>query len=302
MDISMKAWLNGILVDWREARVSPLSHSFNRASAVFEVMAVVPAANGPAVICLAEHVHRFFSSAEQVYMNLPYTPGQILDAVLATARSNRVENGVVKCYAYYPDLDLGPVAPHDVSVAVFCLDYTVLGVEPDKYAHPLCVGISSYRKLHPATAAVHAKITGNYTNGYLARTEVRRKGFDDALMLDTEGRIAEAPTANIFLVKDRCVRTPSDENVLPGITRKVVMDVLEDMKITTAQSPILPGDLSTFDEAFLSGTLRHVQPILRIEDHELDCPGPITRALVDRMHEVYLGRVKRFEGILTYIA
>lgn len=113
-------------------------------------------------------------------------------------------------------------------------------------------------------------------------------------MLDTEGRIAEAPTANIFLVKDRCVRTPSDEECAARHrARKVVMDVLEDMKITTAQSPILPGDLSTFDEAFLSGTLRHVQPILRIEDHELDCPGPITRALVDRMHEVYLGRVVR---------
>lgn len=301
MDITMKAWLNGTLVDWGEVKVSPLSHSFNRASAVFEVMAVVPTVNGPAVICLAEHVQRFFSSAGQAFMSIPFTPEQIEDAVVAAARANAVKGGVVKCYAYYPDIDLGPGIPEHVSTAVFCLDYGMLGIDPDKYASPLNIGISSYRKLHPSTAAVHAKITGNYANGYLARTEARKKGFDDALMLDTEGRIAEAPTANIFLVKDGCVQTPSAENVLPGITRRVVMDVLEDMGITVAQSIIMPGDLGEYDEAFLSGTLRQVQAIRRIEDCELTSPGPVTKKLMERMHEVYGGGVEKFNGILSYI-
>lgn len=302
MDITMKAWLNGTLVEWDEVRVSPLSHSFNRASAVFEVMAVVPAVKGPAVVSLGDHVERFFSSAAQACMVLPFTVERIFEAVLATARINGVKNGVVKCYAYYPDIDLGPATPRDVSTAVFCLDYDMLGIEAGKYAHPLSIGISSYRKLHPATAAVHAKITGNYTNGYLARTEVRTRGFDEALMLDTGGVIAEAPTANIFLVKDHRVQTPSSENVLPGITRKMVIDVLGDMGIPVEQSRILPGDLCGYDEAFLSGTLRHVQPILRIEDCVFTSPGPLTRELMDRMHEVYLGTVGKFEGILTYIS
>lgn len=297
----MKAWLDGSLVHWQEIRVSPLSHSFNRASAVFEVMAVVQAAKGPAVICLEEHVMRFFLSAGQAFMNIPFDPERIQGAVLETARTNGVKSGVIKCYAYYPDIDLGPATPERVSTAVFCLDYGMLGIDPDKYGHPLNIGISSFRKLHPSTAAVHAKITGNYANGYLARTEVRSKGFDDALMLDIEGRIAEAPTANIFFVKDGRVRTPSAENVLPGITRRVVMDVLEDMGIPVEQSHILPGDLGEYDEAFLSGTLRHVQPVRRIEDFTFTSPGPVTRKIMDRMHEVYGGGVERFRDILTPI-
>lgn len=175
MDISMRAWLSSILVDWREARVSPALPGFNRASAVFEVMAVVPAANGPAVICLAEHVYRFFSSAEQVYMNLPYTPGQILDAVLATARSNRVENGVVKCYALLPRPRPRAGCPARRFGGGLLLDYTVLGVEPDKYTPPvrrhlLVPEAPSRHRRRPCT-----KITGNYTNGYLARTGAQKR-------------------------------------------------------------------------------------------------------------------------------
>lgn len=302
MDITMKAWLNGTLVDWTEVRVSPLSHSFNRASAVFEVMAIVPSVKGTALICINEHVDRFFSSAERTFMSIPFTREQIREAIIATARANSIQNGIAKCYAYYSDIDLGPIAPQDVSVAIFCLDYAMLGVSPDKYGHPLNVGISQFRKLHPATAAVHAKVVGNYVNGYLARTEVRRKGFDEALMLDTNGLVAEGPTSNIFMVRDRCVETPTKENVLPGITRRVVIDVLKDMGFTVKESRILPQDLCEYDEAFFSGTLRHVQPISRIEDFELTCPGPVTKALMERMQEVYSGRVEKFEGILTYIA
>jgi branched-chain amino acid aminotransferase len=301
MDITMKAWLDGTLVDWMEARVSPLSHGFSRASAVFEVMAIVPAMRGPALFCIDDHVDRFFSSAERTFMSIPFSSEQIKEAILATARANAVKNGIVKCYAYFSDIDLGPIAPQEVSVAVFCLDYGMLGVSPAKYSYPLSVGISQYRKLHPATAAVHAKVVGNYVNGYLARTEVRRKGFDEALMLDTTGLVAEGPTSNIFLVRDRCVETPTKENVLPGITRKVVIDVLKDMGFAVKESRILPQDLCEYDEAFFSGTLRHVQPIRRIEDCVLTCPGPVTQDLMGRMMEVYSGTVEKFEGLLAYI-
>lgn len=301
MDISMKAWLNGDLVDWTEARVSPLSQSFNRASAVFETMAVVPAEKGTAMICLGEHVDRFFSSAERTFMSIPYSRERIREALIATARANAVKNGLAKFYAYYSDIDMGPATPTDVSVGVFCLDYGALGVHPDKYSAPVKVGISQYRKLHPQTAPVHAKVVGNYVNGYLARTEVRRKGYDEALMLDTNGLVAEGPTSNIFLVKDRCVETPTKENVLPGITRKVVIDVLKDMGYAVKETHILPQDLCEYDEAFFSGTLRHVQPISTIEDCALTSPGPVTQALMTRMHEVYAGRVGKFEGLLTYL-
>lgn len=301
MEPTMKAWLNAKMVDWKEARVSPLSQSFNRASAVFEVMGIVPAARGTALVCLDEHVDRFFSSAERTFMAIPFGREAIKEAIVDTARTNAVKNGIVKFYAYYSDIDVGPVTPRDVSVAVFCIDYGMLGVNPDKYGAPVKVGISQYRKLHPQTAPVHAKVIGNYVNGYLARTEVRRKGYDEALMLDTNGLVAEGPTANIFLAKGRCVETPTKENVLPGITRRVVIDVLRGMGFAVNETRILPQDLCEYDEAFFSGTLRHVQPIGCIEDLEFTSPGPVTEALTARMHEVYEGRVAGFEGLLTYL-
>jgi branched-chain amino acid aminotransferase len=298
---TIMAWLDGKFVDWTQIRISLLSQSFSRASAVFDVMAVVPAENGPALICLQEHVDRFFSSAERTYMNIPFTRGEIKDAIITTARTNSVKNGIAKFYAYYTDIDLGPRPPENVSVAIFCLDYGSLGLNPDRFSTPLSVGISQYRKLHPQTAAVHAKVLGNYVNGFLARTEVRKKGFDEALMLDTNGFVAEGPTSNIFLAKGNCVETPTKENVLPGITRRVVIDVLKDMGHTVKETHILPQDLCEYDEAFFSGTLRHVQPFARIEDHDLICPGPITQALILRLREVYSGTVERYKGLLTYI-
>lgn len=295
------AWLDGKLVDWIGVNVSPLSHSFSRASAVFDVMAVVPAVKGPALICLKEHVERFFSSAERTGMTIPFTPDEICKAIIEVARANSVHHGIAKFYAYYPEMDLGSKLPEKVSTTIFCVDYSTLGSDPSGFSAPISVGISQYRKLHPQTAAVHAKVVGNYVNGYLARTEVRRKGFDEALMLDTAGYVAEGPTSNIFLVSKGCVETPTKENVLPGITRRVVIDVLTEMGHTVKETHILPQNLCEYDEAFFSGTLRQVQPIRQIEGCSLSCPGAITQALMSRMQEVYSGSVKRYENILSYV-
>jgi branched-chain amino acid aminotransferase len=301
MEPGVTAWLDGEFVDWREVCVSPLSHSFNRASAVFEVMSVVQASGGTAIFCLAEHMGRFFSSAAQAFMDLPFSRERITEAVIETTRANRVASGLVKCYAFHPEMDIGPMTPAVTSVAVFSLDYRTLGVPLDKYARPVRMGISSFRKLHPATAAVHAKITGNYTNGFLARMEARKKGYDEALMLDTDGFIAEAPTANVFFARDGIVVTPDEGRVLPGITRGVVMDVLSVMGVTVRRECIGCRDLGSFQECFLSGTLRHVQPVSEIEGIRLSCPGPITSSLVENMQKVYDGTSERFRDRLAFV-
>ncbi|MGC9324437.1 MAG: aminotransferase class IV [Desulfomonilia bacterium] len=295
------AWLDGRFVDWRQADVSVLSHSFSRASAIFEVMSITNTASGPAMLCLDEHVDRFFSSAERTYMTLPFSPQTLKDAIIKTARENSTRNGVAKFYAYYTDLELGNHAPSHTSVVVFCMDYSDIGLEQEEHLKPVSVGISQFRKLHPQTAAVHAKVVGNYVNGFLARTEVRRKGFDEALMLDTSGFVAEGPTSNIFLVKGDCVETPTKENVLPGITRMLIMEVLSDMGYPVMEAHILPQDLCEYDEAFFSGTLKSVQPIKAIEGHEMHCPGEVTEALTRKIQEVYTGTIARYERYLTYI-
>lgn len=295
------AWINGKFVDWKDANVPLLSHSFGRGSAIFEVMAVTSSRSGPALFCLDEHLDRFFSSADCTYMTLPVGRKDLKEALLSTARRNRVNSGVAKFFAYYPGIELGTGAPDEVAVAVFCIDYRTLGINEEKFSNPVSVGISSYRKLHPQTAAVHAKVVGNYVNGFLAKTEMRKKEFDEALMLDTSGYVAEGPSSNIFLVRGSCIETPTKENVLPGITRKVVIDVLRDMGHVVKETHILPQDLPQYGEAFFSGTLRQVQPIRMIEDHVLTCPGPITHELIDRMHEVFSGTVEAYKGLLTLV-
>jgi branched-chain amino acid aminotransferase len=295
------AWMDGKLIDWRDAQVPLLSHSFGRASAIFEVMAIVRSQEGPALFCLDEHMDRFFSSADRTYMALPFSKDELKDAIIQVARANKVKSGMTKFFAYYPGIELGTGAPDEVSVAVFCLDFRTLGIAEESFSNPVTVGISQFRKLHPQTAAVHAKVVGNYVNGFLAKTEVHRKNFDEALMLDTNGYVAEGPTSNIFLVKGNCVETPTKENVLPGITRKVVINVLKDMGHQVKETHILPQDLLEYQEAFFSGTLRQVQPIKKIENHELTCPGPITQALITQMHKVFSGVVESYRELLTMI-
>ncbi len=302
MNIGIAAWLDGKFIDCSKATVPLLSHSFSRGSGVFEVMAVTSTVKGPAFFCLDEHVDRFFYSAEQAYMTLPYTKADITQALSELARKNSMKSGLAKFYAYYPDIELGTTPSSHVSVAIFCLDYSHPGIKWHTPSESVTVGISKYRKLHPQTTSLHAKVAGNYVNGYLARMEIKQRGFDDVLMLDTNGFVAEGPTSNIFLIRGTSIETPTIENVLPGITRRVIIEILDDMGYPEKEAHIRPEDLEKYEEAFFSGTLNPVQPIARIEGREFTCPGPMTKEIRSRMKEVLAGKAARYEKFLTYIS
>jgi branched-chain amino acid aminotransferase len=299
----VKAWVNGILTDFNEVKVHLLSHSFSRASAVFEVMEIVNTPQGPAFFCLNEHVERFFTSAEATFMKLKITPDELKAALMHTAAANHVECGVAKIFAYYPDITLGtlPASP-TIDVAVFCLGYQDMGIAQEDLGLPVTAGISTFRKLDPHTAAVHAKVVGNYVNGFLAKSEVRALGYDEAILLDTHGYIAEGPTSNIFFVRGNTIVTPTTESVLPGITRAILIRVLNDMDYTVNETHILPEDLVHFEEAFFSGTLNHVQPIRALADRALVCPGPITSTVRQRMLSVLAGHEPDFQAYLSLVA
>ena len=302
MNTGITTWIDGKFVDCAHATVPLLSHSFSRGSAVFEVMAVTSTQNGPAFFCLEEHIERFLFSAGQTYMEVPFTRETLREVLMELARMNSVSSGLAKFYAYYPDIEFGTTPSGSVSVGIFCLNYSSCGIRKPTGRDSVSVGISPYRKLHPQTTAVHAKVVGNYVNGYLARMESRSRGFDEALMLDTGGFVAEGPTANIFLIKGTTVETPTEENVLPGITRKVIMEVLADMGHPENQAHIRPGDLQRYEEAFFSGTTNPVLPIRCIEQKNFTCPGPLTRAIRQKMEEVLRGSIPRYGKYLTHIS
>ena len=298
----VKAWVNNSLTDFQDVLVHPLSHSFSRGSAVFEVMEIVHTEGGPAFFCLPEHLERFFDSARATFMELTITPTELEQALILTARTNRIERGIAKIFAYYPDIGLGTLPSSDrIDVAVFCLGYEDMGISPEDLGQPVTAGISTFRKIDPHTTAVHAKVVGNYVNGFLAKKEMRALGYDEAILLDTNGFIAEAPNANIFFIRGAVIETPTTESVLPGITRAILMQVMSDMGFAVRESHILPDDLVHFDEAFLSGTLNQVQPIKALSGHALVCPGPVTSAVRDRMLSATAGREPRYERHLRLI-
>jgi len=300
----MKAWLNGNLVDWSETNVSILSHSFSRGSGIFEVVDIVKTVNGPAFFGLKEHMDRFFNSARMTYMDLPMSKEELIDAVMETAKVNNVSFGTSKFFAYYPEIEMRLVpANPQVSIAIFSVDFDAFGITQEELSAPITAGISKFRKNHPETVPVHAKVVGSYVNSYLAQMEVMKRGYDDAILLDTMGFVAEGPAANIFFVDKDTVLTPYIRSALPGINRMAIIEALEEMKCSVKEKDISSDDLMSFSEAFFSSSIIKIHPVRSIEKGTLGtaCPGPVTAALTNKMNDVYSGKVSTFEKWMLYL-
>ncbi|MFH1091505.1 MAG: aminotransferase class IV [Pseudomonadota bacterium] len=300
----MKAWLNGELVEADQVKVPLLSHSFSRGSALFEVVDIVTTQMGPAYFGLEQHLDRLLNSARLTYMELPQTKDELLQAHLITAKENKITAGLAKSFAYYPAIELTPLpADPKVDVAIFCLDPKMLGLNPERMSAPAEVMISSYRKVHPESVPVHAKVVGNYVNAFLARMEAKKKGYDEVIMLDTMGYVAEGAVCNTFFVRQGVVVTPSLRSILPGVTRAATIEVARDMGLTVVETDLKPEDIFNCEEAFYSASLIKIQPIKAVNGQKIGavCPGPVTRAVMDRMKEFYAGGIEKFRPWFTVI-
>ena len=300
----MKAWVNGEFVNWEDAKVSILSHGFSRGAAIFEVVDIVNAEKGPAFFGLEAHMNRFFNSADYMYMDLPLNVEEMIQACVDTAKENHVAYGAAKFFAYYSAIEFD-VIPHDkkMDVAIFCVDFGQPQSKKLQLPEAVKVCVSSYRKSHPESVPIHAKATGNYVGGYLAKMEAREQGFDDVIFLDTMGFVAEAATANIFFVKDNRIQTPTLRSVLPGVNRMALLDILSDLPYDVKEMDVKPNDLFECDEAFFTSSVVKVMPIKSIDGVSIGniCPGPVTRAIAEKVSDVFGGRLKQFEHWLTYI-
>ncbi len=300
----MKAWLNGQLVGWDKTNVSPLSHSFSRGSAIFEVVDITKTDSGPALFGLREHIDRFYNSADLTFMDVPIDKDELFKAVVETAKANKVSTGAAKFFAYYSQIEFSilPSNPK-VDIAIFTEDYDLFNVKQEELSAPVAVGISSFVKIHPSVVPVHAKATGNYLNPFLSKMEMKRKGYDDVIMLDSNGFVAEGATSNIFFVKGKNIFTPTTTNVLPGITRSSVLEIIADLGYKVEERNIKPKEFPGVDEAFYTGSVVNVQPISAIDGAEIGsaCPGPVTTAIADKMKEIYAGRVEKYNKWLTLV-
>jgi branched-chain amino acid aminotransferase len=237
-------------------------------------------------------------------MEIPFTKEELTRALIETARVNNVREGLAKLYAYYPLFEFSLVPKNrKADIALFCIDFAFLNMTQDDFSGPVSLGISTWKKLHPETVPVEAKVVGNYVNPYLAKLEVIKRGYEDVIMVDTFGRIAEGALCNIFFARKKEVKTPTLGNILSGITRKVVIEVIRDIGIPVEEAHIHLEDLAIFEEAFCTSSVGKIQPVKSIEGKALgsSCPGPITKSIIEKMKAVYGGKIEKFEKWLIYI-
>ena len=297
-----KIWMDGKLVDWDDARVHVLTHTMHYGSGVFEGIRAYATSDGPAVFRLTDHIQRLLDSAKLIMMQVPFSRDELVEACKETVRVNGLDSCYVRPLAYlgYGEMGVNPLAcPVNVSIAVWPWG-TYLGDEGLR--HGVRMKISSWRRMDPNINPVAAKGTGIYINSSLAKIEAVKAGYDEAILLNTQGFVAECTGENLFIVNDGVLLTPPlSSGALGGITRASVMTIARDLGYEVREENLLRHDLYLAEEAFLTGTAAEVVPIRSVDDREIGDPGDITRELQETYFAVVRGEVERYKDWLEHV-
>ena len=269
-------WFDGEMVPWRDAKVHVLSHAMHYASCVFEG----ERAYSRRIFKLSEHTERLFESAALLDMEIPFTPAEINAACIDLIARQDIVDGYLRPVAWRGSEMMGVSAQTaKTHVAIATWPWPNLFGD-DRLDSGIRMKTSKWRRPAPNTAPVKAKAAGLYMICTLSRHSVEPEGYDDALMLDWRGQVAESTGANIFLVQNGVIHTPTPDCFLDGITRRTVMDLARKRGYEVVERVIMPEDLAHADEVFLTGTAAEVTPVGEIDEHNYQV-GPITRQLMD---------------------
>jgi len=297
-------WMDGELVDFEKATVHILNPAMHYGAAVFEGIRAYNTPKGPAVFRLREHAERLLASARVFGMReFPFTTEDVVRAVKETVQAN----GFTDCYirpllylkggAWNLNVDAGQPA-----LAIAAWQWSnYLGEEA--LAKGIRANISSYTRHHPNVSMTKAKIAGNYVNSFLAKTESERLGFQEAIMLDPQGYIAECTGENLFVVRRGKVITPSTAPVLEGITRHTIYTIAQDLGYEVLEQPVSRDQLYIADEVFVCGTAAECIGLSEIDFRTIGDgkTGPITRAIQNVYHDLIRGRVAKYEEWCEYV-
>ncbi|WP_239428093.1 branched-chain amino acid transaminase [Snodgrassella communis] len=296
-------WFNGNLVDWRNAKTHVLTHTLHYGMGVFEGVRAYEAQQGTAIFRLQDHTKRLFNSAKITGMNLPFSPEQINQAHIEVVKANKLNSCYFRPMAFYGSNKLG-VGPdlNDVQVIVAAWPWgAYLGEEGMQRG--IRVQVSSFTRHHPNITMIKAKANGNYMNSIMANTEATRNGYDEAIMLDANGFVAEGSGENIFIVNDGKLYTPALDAALDGITRRTVMAITADMQLSVTEKRITRDEVYCADEVFFTGTAAEVTPIREVDGRVIGCGarGSLTTEIQQRYFEIVHGKNAKYESWLTYI-
>jgi branched-chain amino acid aminotransferase len=296
MQTARQIWMQGQLVDWDAAQVHVLTHALHYATAVFEGLRVFNTPDGPAIFRVKDHIARLFDSAKIYLMALPYTAAEIVEAIKATVRANGLSECYIRPLAYYGygAMGVNPL-PNKVQLAIAAWRWeSYLGEEAERRG-VRCL-ISSWHRIHPSAMPPQAKSTSNYANGALARIEAVKAGYDEAILLNLQGMVAEATAENVFRVKDGVLSTPpASAGVLRGVTRDTVIRIAQDLGIEFRRNDISREELYTADEVFLTGTAAGVTPVREVDGRMIgDGHWPIITKIRETYEEIVHGRNRKY--------
>ncbi|KAF0208441.1 MAG: branched-chain amino acid [Actinobacteria bacterium] len=297
-----KIWMDGTLVDWDKAQVHVLTHALHYGSGVFEGIRCYETADGPAVFRLTEHMQRFARSASMLFMELPYSVEEMVEAVKETIRVNKLQSCYIRPLAFrgYGVMGLDPIpAPVQVIIAVWPWE-TYMGAEA--LTKGVDVGISSWRQRGINSLPPAIKATGNYLNSSLARIEANRHGYNEAILLNEEGKVCEGTGENLFIVRDGVISTPPvSDGLLEGITRDSIMVIADNLDYPVIEESLVRTDLYTCDEMFMTGSAAELVPVRSVDGHVIGDAGPITLELQRIFFRVVHGEEPDFEDWLARV-
>ena len=296
-------WYDGKLVPWRDANTHVLTHSLHYGLAVFEGLRAYKTARGTAIFRLKEHTDRLFNSAHIYMMKLPYDKATLMDAQSQVVRDNKLESCYVRPIAFYGSEKMG-VSPKGASVHIAIAAWAwgaYLGA--DGLEKGIRVKTSSYARHHVNVTMPRAKIASTYANSILANMEATDHGYDEGLLLDVDGFVAEGAGENLFIVKDGIIQEPEIASALTGITRSTVHRLAKDLGLELVTKRLTRDDVYIADEAFFTGTAAEVTPIRELDGRQIGAGrrGPVTEKIQAAFFDIVNGRSEKYNDWLHYV-
>lgn len=296
-------WMDGKLVPWREANIHVLTHSLHYGLSVFEGVRAYKTEIGTAIFRLKEHTDRLFNSAHIYMMKMPYSREEIMQAQVEVVRANKLESCYLRPLAYYGSEKMG-ISTRGASVHVAIAAWpwgAYLG--EDGLEKGIRVKTSSFARHHVNVTMPRAKVATTYANSILANLEATQDGYDEALLLDTQGFVAEGAGENLFVVKDGVIYEPEIASALTGITRSSVIAIAREFGYEVQAKRLTRDDIYIADEAFFTGTAAEVTPIRELDNRQIGSGsrGPVTAKLQQRFFDVVNGRAPEYHHWLTKV-
>ena len=298
-----KIWKDGHLIDWRDATLHVLTHSLHYGMAVFEGVRAYKTPEGTAIFRLKEHTQRLFNSAKIFQMQIPYDMDTIMAAQREVVKANKLESCYLRPLAWIGSEKMGVSARgNTIHVSIAAWPWGAYLGE-DGLARGIRVKTSSFTRHHVNVSMVRAKASGYYINSILANQEVTADGYDEALLLDTDGYVSEGAGENVFIVKTGKIYTPDLASCLDGITRDSVLTMARDMGIEVIEKRITRDEMYCADEAFFTGTAAEVTPIRELDNRTIGIGsrGPITEKLQALFFDVVAGKAPQYNHWLTLV-